>query len=90
MILRGNIDKYKSILEPDTTDLKKENNKYYQETPSNILFRGDSLFTNKFLKELSSILRENPNSGKEFKKKSSAEKLQISQKLDSLLEIESH
>ena len=36
MILRGNIDKYKSILEPDTTDLKKENNKYYQETPSNI------------------------------------------------------
>ena len=90
MILRKNIDKYKSILEPDTTDLKKEKNKYYQETPSNILFRGDSLFTNKFLKELSSILRENPNSGKEFKKKSAAEKLQISQKLDSLLEIESH
>ena len=42
MILRKNIDKFKSILEPDTIDLKKESNKYYDETPSNILFRGDS------------------------------------------------
>lgn len=91
MILKNNLDeKYKSILEPEEIVVKKDNNKYYEATPSSLLFRSDSLFTNKFLNELNSILKENPNSGKEFKKKSAAEKRKISQSLESLLEIESH
>lgn len=86
MILKNNLEeKYKSILEHD--EVKEENKKYYEATPSTILFRSDSLFTDKFLNELNSILREKPNSGKEFRKRSAAEKRKISQ---SLLEVESH
>ena len=89
MILLNNLEKkYESILEPDVIEIK--NSKYYEATPSSILFRSDSLFTDKFLNELSSILREKPNSGKDFKKRSAAEKRKISQNLESLLEIESH
>ena len=90
MILKENLDeRYKSILEHDEVieKVKKENKKYYEATPSSILFRSDSLFTDKFLNELNSILREKPNSGKEFRKRSAAEKRKISQ---SLLEVESH
>ena len=89
MIFKGN--DWKDIMIPvekDKQDTKKK--KYYETTPSSIMFRGDSLFTNNFLNELSSILRENPNSGKEFKKKSAAEKKKISERLDSVLEVESH
>lgn len=92
MILKENLDeRYKSILEHDEVieKVKKENKKYYEATPSSILFRSDSLFTDKFLNELNSILREKPNSGKEFRKRSAAEKRKISQKLESLLEVES-
>jgi hypothetical protein len=88
--LKREPDKYKGILEPDKKKLKHTKEKYYETTPSDILFRGDSLFTDRFLQELSAILRENPNSGKEFKRKSASEKKEISEKLDSLLEIESH
>ena len=53
MIFKLDFDKYERILEPaDVEVVKKENNKYYEYTPSSILFRGDSLFTNKFLEEI--------------------------------------
>jgi hypothetical protein len=38
------LDEYKGVLEPDKEELKNKKEKYYEATPSNILFRGDIAF----------------------------------------------
>ena len=53
-------------------DLKEpeKNRKYYQETPKKLLFNSDSLFTEKFYEDLSSILdSKNPDASRNFKKR---------------------
>lgn len=64
--------------------------KYWEATPKDLLFRGDSLFTDKFRDELKMILRyteENP--GQTFKSAHITEKKIIEEKLNRLLESES-
>jgi len=78
---------FESILEPVSP--VKEELKYYQETPKELLFTSDSLFTRKFYKELGSILGVEHNAGKKFKRLSAYEKKKVSDQLDLLLETES-
>ena len=67
---------FESILEPVSP--VKEELKYYQETPKELLFTSDSLFTRKFYKELGSILGVEHNAGKKFKRLSAYEKKKVS------------
>lgn len=71
------------------TPLKYVNTKYYEETPSKIIFTSDSLFTEKFTNELKKILQGELHAGKAFRKKNKIEKMKVVNKLDDLLETES-
>lgn len=92
-IKNNKIDTYESIMElpkePKTLLNNTKKGKFYEDTPENLLFRSDSLFTSKFITELEGILKTESDSGKNFKKKSALEKKKIAHKLDTLLEVES-
>ena len=59
--------------------------KYYETTPENIVFSSHSLFTKGFTTELNSILNMHGNSGKNFRKLSKSQKMEIVAKLEDLL-----
>lgn len=78
MTLKRNLEKNYCRTVHDTFDdvpVEKKTYKYSEETPKELLFTADSLFSKKFLKELSSILGsgeydiDSYSEGRIFKKK---------------------
>ena len=81
-------NKYYAEIVEDLTTPELESS-YFNETPENLFFKSDSLFTDKFKSDLRSILNsDDPDAGRKFKKKSAYDKREVVKELDELLQSE--